>query len=75
MSQAVYCGNTIAEDVLKNSTMFEITSQLMFKNGQSNRNLDVEPDETIAFMIVFSDLPAGLESFEVNVSEFDIEKP
>lgn len=75
MSQAVYCGNTIAEDVLKNSTMFEITSQLMFKNGQSNRNLDIEPDETIAFMIVFSDLPAGIESFEVNVSDFDIEKP
>ncbi|MDM8536920.1 SEL1-like repeat protein [Desulfobacterales bacterium HSG17] len=73
-SQTVYCGNVIAEDVLKNSTMLEITSQLMFKNGQSNRNLDVEPDETIPFMIVFSELPAGLQSYEVEVTEFEKDK-
>lgn len=71
MHQTVFCGNIITENALKTSNVHEMINQLMIKNGQDNKNINIKPGGKIPFMIVFSDLPAELENFTVKVSGFD----
>ena len=54
--------------------MFEINTQLMFRNGQSNRNLDIQEGESVAFMVVFSDPPEDFQNYSVKVAGYEQEK-
>jgi hypothetical protein len=70
-SQTSFCGNIVPENSLRRSGIADLINQIMVENGQNNINVDIKPDETVPFMIVFSDLPADLKNFTVKVSGFE----
>jgi len=72
MTQTAFCGNSINENDLMNENITAKKKQLMIKNGLNNVNVNIRPGETVSFMIVFSDLPEGLQNFTVKVKDFDI---
>jgi hypothetical protein len=69
--KTVFCGNIISDDLLKNGDIDTIDNQLMVAKGQNNSNVDIEPNETVPFMFVFSDLPEDLTNFTVAVETFE----
>ncbi len=66
MSQTSFCGNIITENALRGNDIADLTNQTMVKT-----NIDVKPDETVPFMIIFSNLPESLKNFTVKVSGFE----
>jgi len=69
--KTVYCGNIISEEDLKAMEMPAIETLLLRDTGASLSNININPGKSVPFMIVFSDLPANLENFTVNVADFD----
>ena len=70
-TKTVCCGNIISDDLLKNGDIDTIDNQLMVANGQNNSNVDIEPNKTVPFMFVFSDLPEDLANYTVAVETFE----
>jgi hypothetical protein len=70
-SQTVYCGNLISDQDLANLSVETIQKRLSIHIGENSYNQKVEPQKTIPFMIVFSQLPddlASLERYSVEVT-------
>lgn len=61
----VYAGNTFTIEELKVMTREEIDKKMGVKEGRDNSNLNVKPDASVPFMIVFYDLPDNLSEFLV----------
>ena len=61
----VYAGNIFTENELKGMTREEIEKGMSNKAGKNNSNLNVEPQSSIPFMIVFYDLPDNISEFLV----------
>lgn len=61
----VYAGNIFTENELKGMTKEEIEKRMTNKTGKNNSNLNVEPQSSIPFMIVFYDLPDNISEFLV----------
>lgn len=73
--QTVFCGNIIADDVLKIGNISDINKQLTVREGAHDSNLTVKPGGSVPFMLVFSNLPDNLENFTVEVIGFEKEEP
>jgi len=61
----VYAGNTFAENELKGMTREEIDEGMSNKPGKDNSNLNIKPQASVPFMIIFYDLPDDLSEFLV----------
>jgi len=60
-----YAGNTFTEDQLMKFSMQEIDKGLKNQAGKGDINVDIEPGDSVPFMIVFEGLPDNLGEFEV----------
>jgi len=69
-TQVAFCGNVIAEEILKTGTLMDIDKALTLREGAHNSNVNVKPGGFVPFMLVFSDLPDNLENFTVEVVGF-----
>ncbi|MEH0023106.1 MAG: DUF3426 domain-containing protein [Desulfobacter sp.] len=69
-TQIIYCGNIISEEVLKSGNISDIHKQLTTREGVQNTNVNIMPGKDVPFMLVFSNLPAGLTNFTVEVMDF-----
>lgn len=69
MTEEVYAGNVIPEKDLRNLSTQQIKEILNNRFGELGANMDIRPENTVAFMIVFFDLPEEIAEFEVKVSD------
>jgi len=63
--QLAYAGNALAEAQIKTMAMEDILKSMKNRQGKSGSNLNVAPDTSVHFMIVFDDLPENLSEFTV----------
>jgi len=63
--QIVYCGNVLSEDELAILSMEEINKRLKVRGGDKGANMDVPPETSVPFMIVFNEIPAELAEYTV----------
>jgi len=61
----IYAGNTLADEQMKEMSLEEINEGLRNQHGKGRLNVNVQPDATIPFMIVFGNLPDNLSEFTV----------
>jgi predicted Zn finger-like uncharacterized protein len=61
----VYAGNTFAESELKEMTLEQISEGLANRAGKGNANVNVKPQGSVPFMIVFDTLPENISEFQV----------
>ena len=66
-----FCGNIIPEKTLLTGTIEEIDKALKNIGGKDDLNVNIEPNATIPFMLVFSDLPEKLQNFTIKVIRFE----
>jgi predicted Zn finger-like uncharacterized protein len=60
-----YAGNTFSENELKDMSLEQISQGLANRTGKGNVNVDVKPQTSVPFMIVFEELPENLSEFTV----------
>lgn len=60
-----FAGNTFTENELKDMTLEQIKQGLDNRTGKGNINVNVKPQASVPFMIVFEDLPDNLSEFTV----------
>lgn len=60
-----FAGNTFSENELKDMSLEQINQGLANRTGKGNINVNVRPEASIPFMIVFEDLPDNLSEFTV----------
>lgn len=66
-SEQVYAGNTVSDLELFSLKPEVIKNRLNNRFGQNRTNVNVQPNQSIPFMIVFSSLPQNLEEFTVEI--------
>ena len=67
-SETVYCGNILSEAELKSLDKGLMTKRLKNRFGDKRTNMKVNKDQLLPFMIVFSNVPNGLEEYSVQVA-------
>jgi predicted Zn finger-like uncharacterized protein len=60
-----FAGNTFTENELKDMTLEQINQGLDSRMGKGNANVNVKPQASVPFMIVFEELPDNLSEFTV----------
>lgn len=60
-----YAGNIFTEHELKDITVKDIEKRLKNKSGKNNSNIDVPPQESVPFMIIFYNLPDSISEYVV----------
>jgi predicted Zn finger-like uncharacterized protein len=60
-----FAGNTFTENELKDMTLEQINQGLDNRMGKGNANVNVKPQASVPFMIVFEELPDNLSEFTV----------
>jgi pilus assembly protein FimV len=60
-----FAGNTFTENELKDMTLEQIKQGLDNRTGKGNINVNVKPQASVPFMIVFEELPDNLSEFTV----------
>ena len=60
-----FAGNTFSENELKGMSLEEINQALANQTGKVNANVNIKPQASVPFMIVFEDLPDNLSEFTV----------
>ncbi|MFO7812381.1 MAG: DUF3426 domain-containing protein [Pelovirga sp.] len=68
MQKTVFCGNPISDEQLRTLPFDELEQQMGNQFGKDLSNMKVDPRKSIAFDIVFKDLPANMAEFSVNVT-------
>ncbi|MCK5098251.1 MAG: DUF3426 domain-containing protein, partial [Desulfobacteraceae bacterium] len=66
----VFCGNKIPEGQLSSLSVGAIERILQRKDGEQGANLNIKANESVPFMVVFSNLPDELENYTVTVNSF-----
>jgi len=61
----VFAGNTFTESELKEMTLEQINEGLANRAGKGNANVNVKPQGSVPFMIVFDNLPENISEFTV----------
>ncbi|MDR2947238.1 MAG: DUF3426 domain-containing protein [Candidatus Adiutrix sp.] len=61
-----YAGNQLSEEELTTLPVNEIVARLLAKNGKENANVNIPPGKEIPFMIMFDNLPAGIDEYRVD---------
>jgi hypothetical protein len=64
-NQIVFAGNPISDKKIQSLTPEEIDNRLRDKLGKDKMNINIQPNSSIPFMIVFSDLPEDMSEFTV----------
>jgi predicted Zn finger-like uncharacterized protein len=64
-SKIVYAGNPLNTNDLQTLSIEQIHNKLMIKEGRDNINMDIAPNASIPFMIVFENLPEDVSEFTV----------
>ncbi|MDX2439266.1 MAG: DUF3426 domain-containing protein [Desulfobacterales bacterium] len=70
-AETVYCGNLLSEAELKSLSQTAITKRLKNRLGDKRINMNVKKGQALPFMIVFSNVPSGLEEYSVQVAGSD----
>jgi predicted Zn finger-like uncharacterized protein len=60
-----FAGNTFSENELKDLSLEQINQSLSNRTGKGNINVNVKPQASVPFMIVFEELPENLSEFTV----------
>lgn len=68
-TKRVYCGNELSDIDLANLDPAEINKRLLNPYGDNKINAEIKPGNDIPFMIVFSNLPADLVNFTIEVEK------
>jgi predicted Zn finger-like uncharacterized protein len=63
--ETAYAGNIISEKELQTGDMEQISSKMKNREGDNNSNVNVPPNGTLKFMIVFKDIPQNVTEFTV----------
>jgi len=61
----VFAGNTFSENELKDLSLEQINQSLANRTGKGSVNVNVKPQASVPFMIVFEELPENLSEFTV----------
>lgn len=61
-----YAGNFLSEEELTGLPLGEILARLQIKGGQDGVNLNVPPGAALRFMLVFDNLPDGLDQYRID---------
>lgn len=64
-AKTAYAGNVLSERELKEMPLEQINQAMRNRFGKGRMNVDVQPQRTIPFMIVFENLPDNLSEFTV----------
>jgi predicted Zn finger-like uncharacterized protein len=64
-SKIVFAGNPISDKEILSLSTEEIDNRLKDKLGKDKMNINIQPDSSIPFMIIFSDLPEDMSEFTV----------
>ena len=67
-TETVYCGNLLSETELKSLNNLAITKRLKNRLGDKRINMKVKTGQMLPFMIVFQNVPSGLEEYSVQVA-------
>jgi predicted Zn finger-like uncharacterized protein len=67
-TETVYCGNLLSETELKSLNHVGITKRLKNRFGDKRINMKVNQGQALQFMIVFPNVPSGLEEYSVQVA-------
>ncbi len=71
VTKTVYAGNPLTDDELISLSMKEINALLMNKLGKAKMNVNISPQSSIPFTVVFDSLPNDMNEFTVEaVSSF-----
>ena len=65
LRKLVYAGNIFSEHELKDITIEEIDERMNLKSGKDNSNMDIAPQDSVPFMIIFNNLPDSLSEYVV----------
>jgi predicted Zn finger-like uncharacterized protein len=60
-----FAGNTFSENEIKDISLEQINQGLANRTGKGNVNVNVKPQASVPFMIVFEELPENLSEFTV----------
>ena len=64
-NKIVFAGNPISDKKIQSLTPEEIDNRLRDKLGKDKMNINIQPNSSIPFMIVFSDLPEDMSEFTI----------
>ena len=64
-TKVAYAGNVFTENELQDLTMEQIDQGLRNRAGKGNANVNIQPQSSVPFMIVFEELPDNLSEFTV----------
>ncbi|MBW1836210.1 MAG: DUF3426 domain-containing protein [Deltaproteobacteria bacterium] len=67
-TKTVYCGNVLSDIDISNMDMHAINERLQKLAGENRSNINVKPDQTVPFMIVFRNPPVDLEEYELEAT-------
>ena len=67
-TETIYCGNLLSETELKSLGKVLMTKRLKNRFGDKRVNMKVNKGQVLPFMIVFSNVPSGLEEYSVQVA-------
>ena len=64
-TKVAYAGNVFTDNELKDLSMDQINQGLRNRAGKGNINVNIKPQASVPFMIVFEELPENLSEFTV----------
>jgi predicted Zn finger-like uncharacterized protein len=64
-TQLAFAGNVFSEKELKEMPLEQISQAMRNRFGKGRMNVNIQPQRTVPFMIVFEDLPDNLSEFTV----------
>jgi predicted Zn finger-like uncharacterized protein len=66
-----FCGNIISDEMLRNGDIAEIEQLMMVREGQNDTNMNIKPDSSVPFMVIFSELPDKPQNYYIKVIGFE----
>ena len=67
LQQTVFCGNPMDEETLRSLPFARIEERMNNQFGDNLSNLNVAPDGSIPFTVVFRNLPEKMAEFTIEV--------
>jgi predicted Zn finger-like uncharacterized protein len=64
----VFAGNMLTKQELSSLSLIAIDARLKNSAGTNNMNMGVKPGQSVPFMAVFSNLPAGVDEYSAEVA-------
>lgn len=69
--QASYAGNAIPAETLRGASRETIEAAMANRIGERFSNVDIQPGNSVPFMVVFFQAPEGIESFRVDAADVE----